>query len=240
MTSFQQGNLSQLRKTFEVPAACYETVAQTLTNSIFREFETSVLVRVFLTIPFGKLPPANRQAVLSLAQAHKVSEQVDERTPVLSLLATSGKRFFWNDRRLSRGHVGIPLVSASFVETVPMIARMLHEFGLGTGWVGAAGGPDFIVSKLGSLSVLFFVPDASTHTDDAGRKVIAAQEFVKAHDIKSVFGVGGAYVDGSVCVILCFTSESFDVQVAKKYEGLANMFKAATVRHVTSGAFFAP
>lgn len=239
MTSFQQGNLSQLRKAFEAPAACYEAVAQSLTSSIVAEFETAVLARVFLTIPFGKLPPANRRAVFSLADAHKVSAQVDERTPVLSLLATSGRRLSWNDRRLSRGHVGIPLVSASFVETIPMIARMLHEFGLGTGWVDAAGGPDFIVSKLGSLSVLFFVPDASTHNDDVGRKVIAAQDFVKAYGIKSVFGVGGAYVDGSVCTVLCFTCESFDVRVAKKYEGLANMFKAATVRHVISGAFFA-
>lgn len=224
---------------FEAPAACCEAVAQSLAGSIFDEFETAVLVRVFLTVPFGQLPPANQQAALSLADAHRVSAQVDARTPVISLLATRGKRPSWNDRRLSPDHAGVPLVSASFVETVPMIARMLHEFGLGTGWVDAAGGPDFIVSKLGSLSVLFFVPDASTHTDEAGRKIIAAQDFVKGYGIKSVFGVGGAYVDGSVCAVLCFTCESFDAQVAKKYEGLANMFKAATVRHVTTGAIFA-
>ncbi|HEU4537222.1 MAG TPA: hypothetical protein VFS00_24045, partial [Polyangiaceae bacterium] len=69
MSIFRQGNLSQLRKVFETPAACYEAVAQSLTSSIFEEFETAVLARVFLTMPFGKLPPTNRRAVLSLAEA---------------------------------------------------------------------------------------------------------------------------------------------------------------------------
>ena len=42
------------------------------------------------------------------------------------------------------------------------------------------------------------------HTIAAGRKIIAAQDFVAAHGVSSVFGIGGAYSTGQMVVIVLF------------------------------------
>jgi hypothetical protein len=56
-------------------------------------------------------------------------------TPVLSLVGTQGQEADWNDNRKSKQHRGVPLISAEFVDGIPMIARLLRELGVPLDWI---------------------------------------------------------------------------------------------------------
>src|SRR5262245_30022628 len=97
--------------------ASLEEAAQRCVSFCYDAFrEDLVLIRLFATVEFGKLPPANQVFVRKLAEAKQIGALLTDTTPVLSLLGTRGLQSDWNDRRRSEGHVGIPLVSASFAE----------------------------------------------------------------------------------------------------------------------------
>jgi hypothetical protein len=213
--------------------------AQALADTVFPAFEESLaLVRVFATVPFGELPGANQGFVRALMRASKVERLVAPATPVLSLMGTRGLKPAWNDRMMSSGHVGIPLASAEFVDAIPMIARLLSEFGLGI--VGMDGGGSRIVrSKVGNLSGMFYVADARTETDAHGRRVISAQDFVEEHGVRTVFGFGGAYMlERSYVAVILFAREAVSADRARELAPLSSALKAATLRLVDQGRFF--
>jgi hypothetical protein len=213
--------------------------AQALADAVHSDFEESLaLVRVFATVPLGELPDANRGFVRALMSERGVERPLAGDTPVLSLMGTRGERPEWNDRMASRGHLGIPLVSPEFVDAIPMIARLLAEFGLAV--VGVDGGGSRIVrSKVGNLSGMFYVADARTETDDHGRPVISAQDFVADHGVRTVIGFGGAYMlERSYVVIILFARETVDAERARELAPLSSALKAATMRLVDKGLFF--
>ena len=218
---------------------CLASAAQVLADSVFSNFEESLaLVRVFATVPFGELPGANQGFVRSLMRERGVETLLARDTLVLSLMGTKGARPEWNDRMLSRGHVGIPLASAEFVDAILMIARLLAEFGLTI--EGLEGGGSRIVrSKVGNLSGMFYVADARTETDQQGRLVISAQDFVEEHGVRTVFGFGGAYMlERSYVAVILFSRESIDAERARELAPLSSALKAATMRLVDQGRFF--
>ena len=103
------------------PLESLEAAAQRLCDILYTTFEEStILVRVFATVPFAALPSTNRRFVERLVGA-AAREVRTPKTPVLSLLGTRGGVPRWNSRHLSEGHVGIPLASADFVDAIPMI-----------------------------------------------------------------------------------------------------------------------
>jgi hypothetical protein len=105
-----------------------EEAAQTLAETLHTQFSESVVVaRVFLTVP---LPKTNKDFVQNLAGSAGAADALKANTPVLSRIATHGEEKDWCDRRKSEGHVGIPLISADFVGAIPMISRLLKEFGV--------------------------------------------------------------------------------------------------------------
>ena len=182
-----------------------EQAAQELAKAIHTHFaESVVLARVFLTLAFEDLPAANQEFVRSLSESAGAGSQLQGTTPVLSLLGTHGAEADWRDRRKSKGHVGIPLASSSFVDAVPMISRLLKELGLPLDWVDTQDS-DVIQKTIGKSAGLFFVEDAGQATDNQGRKIIAAQDFVASRDIKSVFGIGSAYPGDALLVIVAFS-----------------------------------
>ena len=213
--------------------------AQALADTVFSAFEESLaLVRVFATVPFGELPGANQGFVRALMRERGVEGLLAPETLVLSLMGSKGARPEWNDRLLSRGHLGIPLASAEFVDAIPMIARLLSEFGLAI--VGMEGGGSRIVrSTVGNLSGMFYVSDAGTETDDQGRLIISAQDFVAEHGVRTVFGFGGAYMlERSYAAIILFAREAIDAERARDLAPLSSALKAATMRLVDQGRFF--
>lgn len=216
-----------------------EAAAQRFTEILYDTFpESTVLVRVFATVPFGKLPAFNRQAVRRVV-GKRADEVLADGVPILSLLGTRGRRTSWNDRRLSEGHVGIPLASAEFVETIPMIASLLKQLGLA---IRESEGVEtaIVVQSLGSAAATFYVDDARTATDSKGRHIIAARPFVEANAVVTVFGFGGMHVTArNFMATVLFTSEAIPRGQAERFMRLANAFKTATLRAAARGHVFA-
>ncbi len=220
-------------------AGSLEEASQELAASLHRKFEESaVLARVFVTVPYESLPSANRNFVENLADSAGAKSGVRPATPVLSLIGTFGQESNWQDRRKSEGHVGIPLISSAFVDAIPMISRLIKELGLALEWVDSHD-TEKIVETIGSKAGLFYVEDAASATDSEGRKIIAAQDFVSDHNVKSVFGTAGAYSSGQLAVAVVFCRDTVSRSVAELFLPLTDLFKAGTTALVESGKVFA-
>jgi hypothetical protein len=221
------------------PLATLEEAAQRFCDILYTTFEEStVLVRVFATVPFAALPSTNRSFVEQLVGAH-ARDVLGPKTPVLSLLGSRGGVPRWNSRHLSEGHVGIPLASADFVEAIPMIASLVKQLGLA---IDRAQDVEtaIVTQSLGKIAGVFYVDDAATAVDSKGRHVIAAGEFVQEHGVRTVFGFGGAYgLTGTFIVAVVFTRESVGRAQAERFMRLANQLKSSTMKVVTRRHIFA-
>ncbi|MCP4699115.1 MAG: hypothetical protein GY862_20020 [Gammaproteobacteria bacterium] len=223
-------------------AKTLEEAAQQFVDTVYREFEESLaLARMFISVPYASLPEFNRKFVFSLAEEKGIVAKLKDDTPVLSLVGTRGRMPDWNDRRKSCGHVGIPLVSAEFVSAIPMISRLLNDLGLGLDWLEKSsdeGGLDIRTSS--DIAGTFFVRNACESEDAQKRKIIPMQDFVKAHAIHTVFGIGGRYRLGgqNIVAAIFFTKENFDKDAARLFEPMVNLFKIATMRLVSRQVIF--
>ncbi len=213
-----------------------EGAAQSLITALHTEYADSiVLARAFLTVPLSTLPTSNQGFVRTLAG--EGASELEDRTAVLSLIGSSGQESQWNDRRNSEGHVGIPLISSTFVDAIPMISRLLKELGVPLTWVDTRDSD--IVEKLGSSAGLFFVENAAETTDQEGRKIIAAQEFVTKYGVKSVFGLGGAYFGDHMLVAVVFCRDLLSRGDAEPFASILDSFKASTIGLLERGRVFA-
>jgi hypothetical protein len=118
-----------------------------------------------------------------------------------------------------------------------MIAALLAELEVDVARLDAAA----IATRrlLGGKNTRFFVADAATALDAQGRHVIAARDFVGKHQVKTVFGMGGAYVDGTLAVAIVFTNEPVPATVVDLFPSLIGNFKMATTELMTKGLTFA-
>ncbi|MBI5494852.1 MAG: hypothetical protein HY904_07465 [Deltaproteobacteria bacterium] len=218
--------------------ASLEQAAQACTDGLYTQFKESlVLARVYASVPFRSLPAPNKAFVEALLSSKGVPHLLKPETPVLSLLGTCGVEADWNDRRKSKGHVGIPLAGSVFVSAIPMIARLLDDIGAGLGWLDRPS--QGIDVRKGLLAGVFYVEDAATSTDQQGRQIIPAQDFVKQHQVKTVFGIGAAYMEGTLLSVIAFTRDALPKATAEQFMPLGNVFKMATATCVKSGAIFA-
>lgn len=221
-------------------AATLEAAAQQYTKTVYEALSDSLaLLRIFATVRRCDLPDNNRRFVDELAASAGASEQLTDDTLVLSLLGTMGVEPDWCVRQESQDHMGIPLISQGFVAQIPMIARMLKQLGVDLEWVDRTD--TAIVGKtLGVQSGTFYVADAATAVDSQGRKIIAAQDFVGRHEIKTVFGIGGGYVGTSVYVtIIGFCRELVEQAHVEALRAHIDRFKAETQQLATHGRIFA-
>ena len=201
--------------------------------------ESIVLARLFAAIPFGELPETNKAFVASLAESAGIGELIRDRTLVLSLLGSRGYKPEWNDRRNSQGHVGIPLASSDFIDRIPMMSRLLKQLGAGIDWIDADD-TELVARTFENLSGVFHVRDAKTEVDNQGRKIIAAQDFVEAESVKTVFGIGGCYLGTSLFfTTIVFLREFLEKDVVERFMLQANKFKTATLDLVDDGKIFA-
>jgi len=216
-----------------------QQAAQVAADVLYETFvESMVLVRVFAVVPYRRLPHTDRAFVDMLAVSKGFLGELHDEAPVLSLLGTRGRDAAWNDRKDSKGHLAIPLVSASFIRAVPMLARMLHELGVQLPLEGPSD--KTLVAKMLSagLGGVFHVPDAAVTTDPLGRKVIAAQDFVRAEGVRSVFGVAGNYAGGTSIAVLMFTRDALSRDDATRFLALVNELKASTTSLVSGGRIY--
>ena len=218
-----------------------EEAAQKCVAMIYDQFRDSiVLARFYAVIPFGKLPQDAHRFATAFAAARNVNEALHDDTPVLSLLGTRGELSAWNERRSSRGHLAIPLVSPAFVEEIPMVSRMLKELGFPIEWV--TGASKVVTTDLfGRLGGFFYVEDAATALDHQNRRIIPAQDFVSKHGVKTVFGTAGMYVRSRMLVtLIVFCRETLDrAALRHSFMPLGNVITNATSAIVHRGKLFA-
>jgi hypothetical protein len=216
-----------------------EEAAQAAAKALHTQFEESVvLARVYLTSSFDALPQTNKDFVQKLAESVGASDDLKAATPVLSLIGSHGQEADWCDRRNSKGHVGIPLISSAFIGAIPMISRMLGELGVPMDFLDSHD-TGIIIENIGSAAGLFFVEDAAEAADNDGRKIIAVQDFVAKYGVKSVFGIGGAYDGGQLLVVVMFCRDAFSRTTAENFLTLANLFQSQTNALVSGQHVFA-
>lgn len=244
MATINAANVDLLKKLQEtirtgiMGVKSFEAASQRYTNAIYDTFQESIiLVRQFTTVPYNALPGPNKAFVDRLAASKGVSSAMHDHTLVLSLLGTSGANPEWNDRARSQGHIGIPLASVAFIDAIPMMSRLLKQLGLGLDWIDSQD-TQLVKKTMGSMGGVFFVPDAVTEVDQRGRKIIAAQDFVKAYHVKSVFGFGGGYLGTrTFAVTIIFLREAIDKGKAGQIAAALATFKASTVNLVKTKIF---
>ncbi|OQY01013.1 MAG: hypothetical protein B6I20_08085 [Bacteroidetes bacterium 4572_117] len=215
-----------------------EELAHGITNVLHNELkEFNVLSRIFVNLPYKSLPKTNKQAVDALTDSLNVSSKIKRNTQILSLVGSSGAQAQWNDRSNSQGHVGIPLISTEFIDGIPMMARLLGDLGIdieGMDEAKAGITSNVIEEEQG----LFYVDDAHTRTDKKGRKIIAAQDFVVAHKIKTVFGLGGNIRDNAYFTLIIFNNQDIPEEETKLALLLTSVIADAFEPYIKKGRIF--
>lgn len=215
-----------------------QQASQRFAGILFDAFaDSAVLFRVFATVAHGGLPPRDREFVLGLARERRCQSEIRDDTPVVALLGTRGLRTGWDDRYGSRRHLAIPLVQASFIKTIPMVSRLMSDMGTGLEWVEKLK-LNLVVRSMGQMARLLYVADAQTALTEDGFKVVPDREFVAANGVRTVVGLGGAFLNRTIVSIVLFTSELASQESAERLMPLIHAFKVATMRLAMGGKIF--
>jgi hypothetical protein len=214
-------------------AGTLEGAVQSVARGLHERFgESAVLARVYAMLRHRDLPGDVRAFVEGLGVAG-----LDDASPVLTLLGTHGSEAAWCDRTRSQGHKAIPLVSGAYVDAIPMIARLLSELGIDLSWLDEA--PEIVTRRmLGGFNGTFYVHDAESARDGRGRRIIPAVEFVSRYGIKTVFGNGGFYPDGTLLSCIVFTREELSRASVERLASLISMLKGETFGLVRTRKLF--
>jgi hypothetical protein len=212
-----------------VRAEWLSDAAQRFTDLFVRTFPSVVLSRVFAVVPLERIPDGEQAVAVEFAERMNASALLGPKTPVLSLLGSSGALPAWRDRSRSRGHLAIPLLSKESVEGAPMIAQLLADLDLKVDLSRLDDGRPIASRRmLGSSNQCFYVNIAKEARDSRGRLIIPAQDFVAEHAVQTVFGMGGSYLDGTIIVAISFTSENLDKVTVDRFPTVITQFKMAT------------
>ena len=217
-------------------ARSLEAAAGDFVTAFAAAFGDVALVRVFAVMPLSAVPQTEQAFARRLGSGHP---RLGDQTRVLTLLGTAGHESTWNDRQASRGHLCIPLLDRSFVESAPMIAKLLADIDVDL--AGFDDGRPIATRKLlGGKNGMFYIPDASTAKDALNRQIIPDQAFVKKHGIRTVFGMGGAYLNGSLILSIVFSKVDVPRIIVDRFPSLIVNFKMATADLVQRGLAFEP
>ena len=169
------------------------------------------MVRLFKTHRYDELPPDLR----AFAADKLGHEPWLPQTKCLTLLATAGDRDDWNDRRSSKDHQAIPLPSVGMVNSTPMIARLVSQFGLKTRDIIDPDSDMLLDLEQKSYNV-FYEPDA------ASSKYITVQDdFVIREGIQSCLGFGGMLPSGNLFAVIMFSKVRISPDVASMFRTVA-------------------
>jgi hypothetical protein len=217
-----------------------ERAAQVYIDELYKSFrESIVLARVFASFRYRDLPIDVRQFVDGLGSAKGVKELINDQTMILALMGTNGVKPEWRDRKRSDGHLGIPLVSVAFVEAIPMMSRLLKELGVGLDWI-ESDDTEIVQNTVGSMTGMFYIPDARDAKDNKGRDIIAAQSFVRSYNVRSVIGFGGGFLlTDTFAITIIFLREAVERHIAEQLAGMMAFFKNLTTDMVKDGRIFA-
>ena len=196
-----------------VVKALYESITVSATGQ-----KANALVRLYKTHPYSQLEAGQQEFARGILGSNPPSDDLR----CLTLMGTIGDRDQWNSRTRSAGHKAIPLASAEMVSSIPMIARLINQFGID---VGAVMRPDTMPTGGPSQQKIFdtfYVPEA------VGSPYIPAQDdFVIPYGIKSVLGFGGLLSTGELFVVIMFSKVSIPSKTAEMFNRMAICVKDA-------------
>jgi hypothetical protein len=219
-------------------SACgsFQEGAQAAARRVYLEFSSSlVLCRIYAAVRFRELPERDRRFVSDLRGRSAAASELREETPVVSLVGTYGSSPLWLDRYASQGHLGIPLLSEAFLKDIPMMSKLLSDLGVSLRGLSAAGNSSDVFS---AFTGVFFVDNAASARDSAGRFIIPARDFVDRYAVQSVFGVGGSFGSGLVLMALLFTREKLSQPVANRFLPLVRHLAEAMQVNVSAGRLY--
>jgi hypothetical protein len=197
-------------------AASMEEAAQRVVQYLYEELDGALLVRLYKTHPFGKLPAAVQDFV---------GEPVDPDVRCLTLLGTAGDLQEWNDRRSSRGHQAIPLPSEHVVQQLPMVLQLITQLGLDVTTV-LRPDPDAARALSQRTYDVFHVPDA------VESPYVPAKDFVEAHAVKSALGFGGMLYTGDFYAVVLFSKETISADTAQVIKILSLPVRVPLLAHL--------
>ena len=223
-----------------VSANYFEDLAQNFCEQFYQKYSDSiVLTRIFITRPYSSLPADVSDFTNNLAKKVGVRDQIKDISPILSLAGTKGRERAWSDRKTSDGHKGIPLVSSEFVSAVPMLMGLFTQVFGDLRWLDFQNYEEF--KKItGKTSGSFYVKDAHVDVDTQNRKIIAAQDFVKAENVRSVLGLAGGLLGGSMIAMLNFLSEEVSEQYIEGLMPAMASLRANALKKCLSDNIFRP
>ncbi len=240
MSTYSLGDVMKLRTRLdeELQSTCLADAAQMFTDVLYAELqESAVLFRLFVTVPFASLGEHEKGFATALADVRGFRKELSDETEVVCLLGSAGRRAQWNERHQSQKHLAIPLAQASFIQTIPVVARLMSDMDTGIDWLDKQKGR-ILVKSFGTMARLLYVEDASTGKTSDGFQLIPDQDFVKENGVKTVVGLGGAYLNRSVVTVLLFTNETIPRQKVEKFMPVINTFKVATMKLVAEQRIF--
>jgi len=216
----------------------FQQASQKFIDILYEELIASaVLFRIFATVELEKLQGKEKDFALELARTRGFDSELKPKTPVVALLGSRGKRPQWNHRLRSERHLAIPLTSASFIKTIPMVSRLMGDMGTGLAWVQKQE-RQMIVTSMGQMARVLYVRDAlETRTGD-GFDVIPDRSFVTENRVRTVLGLGGAYLNGTIVAAVLFTNELVPQDRVEKLMPVMHGFKIATMKAVMQGKIF--
>lgn len=222
------------------PESTIEAAARQISRFLYDDLvmedgaRACALVRCYKTHRFAALPDDLRRFAKRAMRSNDSPVDITDSMRCLALLATVGDEPSWNERHLSTGHQAIPLPSPQIVQRAPMIAQLIHEFGLALTDVLQPSAE--VMRRLeGKTYGVFHVAEA------AGSAYIPAQaQFVERYGIRSVLGFGGSLMNGDLFAVILFTRTSISAQVADRFRAVALEVKACFVPFSESQVFDGP
>ena len=95
-----------------------------------------------------------------------------------------------------------------------------------------------IVTSMGHMARVLYVEDALGSRTEDGFDVIPDRSFVTDNGIRTVVGLGGAYLNGAIVAVVLFTNERVPQDRVEKLMPLVHGFKIATMKRVMQGKLF--
>lgn len=171
--------------------ACVESAGQGIASLLAETYQSVVLCRVFIVVPYAWLPLQERAHVPQRTKMAAAS-------PVMSLLGTCGRMERWNDRRQSAAHRAFPTSSPA----APILSALLSgPYARAETW---SEGPISVKDVAGHRA--FMLQDAREARHESGRPMIEPS-FVEAHGVRSIFGGLVRYSPAVSLVAITFTDE---------------------------------
>ena len=184
------------------------------------------LARFYKTHPYGELDSDLQEFARGILGGPPASQNVN----CLTMLATMGENPDWTDRLKSQGHRAIPFASSEMLASIPMISRLLSQFGVDVRH--ALRDRSQNIELANKRFGVFHVREAQ------GSQYIPGQDdFVIPYGVKSVVAFGGVLSSGDLFVTIMFSKTPISDDVAQSFEALGPKVKEAIDPFATGRIF---